>query len=832
MKTQITLFLIFLFSNSIFTNAQDIDKWVETNNKLPVEKIYLHTDREFYFTGDTIWFKCYLTDSRSGRLIPGPENIYINLVSEEGVVISKSMLVNVNGQSHSGISLPDTLNPGGYTLQAFTDYLLNFGESSFFQKPVRISNPAGSLYAINRARNSATSQNMVASADFFPEGGPLLLNTNNMVAFKAIDKNGYGTKASGTILDNNGETVATFKTDYRGMGIFFMRPEPGKTYHARINGLPSFRYSLESMISAAGIKIQLVNHNSRELILNIAGNSEKFIGKAYYIANMHRGEVLFYRPVKIESKNQVLKFDSKMLKAGINRLVLLNNALKPVSERLVFSDNYTLNELDIKTNNTNYNPRSKIEVNISNSQSSTDETESHLSMAVIHKNTIPEEGVSQTILSSFLINSELNGFTGPSSDYFTDKDLESKTKLRLLMLTNGWSSYFWNSAPIANEPPKYSQKAGIDLKGIATSESSGKPLNSDDISLIIEKDNEMAFLTTSTNKKGEFTFSGLVFNDTAKIMVQAKNNRRGQQANIELKPVVKQFIPGKDLLDNAAGFPEIPASLLQIKYTGDQELNRYNRFAKINSEDDQTRSQEMQATTTPRHFRLYEEADHVIEVPENESSSGNILDFLNGKVPGLDISSDNVTIRGISSFEGNSNPLFLVDGIPLLSGTPMDLSEITDQFEDDNTDNYLLETVKSIPIGDIDRVDILKSAQNLATFGSEGANGVIAIYTHRGANKIPAPVARGIIRQKIAGYNPSRKFYSPSYSPENPEQDKPDFRTTLYWDAELKISGKYAERSFYTSDQTGEYLIIVEGISDDGTLCLGTADFLVENDTD
>jgi len=46
-----------------------------------------------------------------------------------------------------------------------------------------------------------------------------------------------------------------------------------------------------------------------------------------------------------------------------------------------------------------------------------------------------------------LIDSELNGFAGPSADYFTDAGLPSEAKLGLLMLTNGWSSYFWNNVP-------------------------------------------------------------------------------------------------------------------------------------------------------------------------------------------------------------------------------------------------------------------------------------------------------------------------------------------------------------------------------------------------
>ncbi len=828
MKTKIALFALFLLGSLTGIKAQNIETWVESNEKVPVEKIYLHTDREFYFAGETIWFKCYLTDSRSGKLIPGAENIYINLVHESGTIVSESILLSLNGQSNSSISVPDTLKEGGYILQAFTDYLLNFGESSFFQKPLKIAPPAGSLRAIDRLERSTGSREMAADASFMPEGGVLLENTSNLVAFKITDKNGYGVDAGGTVSNKAGETVTAFNTDYRGMGIFFLTPEPGESYRVKINGFPSFHFSFDSLISAEGIKIQLVNHTSRELILNITGNSEKFTGKTFYIANMHRGEVLFYRPVKIESANQVLKFDSKMLKGGINRLVLLDKNLKPVSERLLFSNEYEVNELKVITDSVAYTQRSEVKLEISDKYSAATQAESHLSLAVIHENSIPEIGVSQNILSSLLINSELNGFTGPSADYFTDAGLPSEAKLRLLMLTNGWSSYFWNNVPPMNQPLEFNQTAGIDLKGVATDAITGQPIEKGEILLIIEKDAEMAFLTDTTNETGEFIFHGLVFNDNAKVLVQAKNEKGRQNTAIMLKPVLKKITPQKSGLIQADGFPDVPADLHRIKYTAVQEWKIIDAKKRAKAKRLQTSESVRSQAETDDHFRIYENADHVIQVPEREASSGNILDFLSGKVPGLDINSEQVSIRGTSNFDGNSTPLFLIDGVPLLSGNKMNRTGFEGQNEEREPDQNVIQTVKSIPMGDIDKVEILKSSQNLATFGTEGSNGVIAIYTRRGDKDIPARIMKGVIEKSIAGYAPARNFYAPKYTPDNKKWDIPDYRTTLFWEPEISLKNNSVEYVFSSSDQPGTYKIYVEGINEEGEICLGEAQFVVE----
>ena len=58
--------------------------------------------------------------------------------------------------------------------------------------------------------------------------------------------------------------------------------------------------------------------------------------------------------------------------------------------------------------------------------------------------------------------------------------------------------------------------------------------------------------------------------------------------------------------------------------------------------------------------------------------------------------------------------------------------------------------------------------------------------------------------------------------------ETPDFRTTLFWDPDITIENGTANRLFFTSDQTGMYKIIVEGITDEGIVSLGSAEFEVK----
>jgi uncharacterized protein YfaS (alpha-2-macroglobulin family) len=88
----------------------------------------------------------------------------------------------------------------------------------------------------------------------------------------------------------------------------------------------------------------------------------------------------------------------------------------------------------------------------------------------------------------------------------------------------------------------------------------------------------------------------------------------------------------------------------------------------------------------------------------------------------------------------------------------------------------------------------------------------------------------GMKNTKLIGYSVIRKFYSPVY--ENPEKpaEKPDSRSTLYWNPIVRTdSTGMAHVAFYNSDDTGDMHVIIEGITGDGKLCRGTGTYSVKH---
>lgn len=126
----------------------------------------------------------------------------------------------------------------------------------------------------------------------------------------------------------------------------------------------------------------------------------------------------------------------------------------------------------------------------------------------------------------------------------------------------------------------------------------------------------------------------------------------------------------------------------------------------------------------------------VVEVPRT-----NFVESLDGNVAGLQVNQgsgqpgafQNVQIRGQGSINASSNPLYVIDGVPVFTGNIGDVSTTSSPLA-------------SINPNDIADIQVLKDASATSIYGSRGANGVIVITTKRGESgraRISANVQTG-----------------------------------------------------------------------------------------
>ncbi|MEL6651126.1 MAG: hypothetical protein AAFP02_02200 [Bacteroidota bacterium] len=104
--------------------------------------------------------------------------------------------------------------------------------------------------------------------------------------------------------------------------------------------------------------------------------------------------------------------------------------------------------------------------------------------------------------------------------------------------------------------------------------------------------------------------------------------------------------------------------------------------------------------------------------------------------------------------------------------------------------------------------------------------GVVNLVTYK-HNFGGLPFPEYVVEQKYLPLQLPRSFQSPNYA-ETEQARIPDYRSLLYWEAHLRWNGKSVQRSCYTSDDTGRYRVVINGISEDGQALYGTTTFSVK----
>jgi TonB-linked SusC/RagA family outer membrane protein len=120
--------------------------------------------------------------------------------------------------------------------------------------------------------------------------------------------------------------------------------------------------------------------------------------------------------------------------------------------------------------------------------------------------------------------------------------------------------------------------------------------------------------------------------------------------------------------------------------------------------------------------------------------TANVGQMLEGRVAGAQVTQNNgapggglsIRIRGTNSITANSEPLYVIDGVPAIVGT-----QSSDPYQN---------PLASLNPADIENIEILKDASSTAIYGARGAAGVVLITTkrgRRGENRVSMDVSYG-----------------------------------------------------------------------------------------
>ncbi|MFD2936824.1 TonB-dependent receptor plug domain-containing protein [Spirosoma flavum] len=808
----VTLFFSFRSTDDEFIKRL-LELFRVYNQQRPTEKVYIHTDRDAYLSGETIWLKGYIFNGTTHEADTLSRVLYVDLVDPLARRVRlRAQFRATNSYAPGQLLVADSLPSGTYQLRAYTNFMRNYPDAYFFTKTVTI------LHADDVSTNTEIAK-LAARPDiqFLPEGGQLVAGLSSRVAFKAVNPSGQGISVKGFVLDAKKDTVSGFASTHLGMGYFMFKPELAHTYTAFVPLADGtlVAYPMPT-VQEQGVVMQVENLTNKDnvLVYLMHNKTRTDTTARLTLSAQTRGQVIQAAKIPLTKKMAVVRLPRANFPEGIAQLTLFDETHKPVCERLVFINKSEQLNILLVANKARYKNREKVDLTINTANADGKPVSANLSVAVVDNRLAPEaDSNSATIRSHLLLSSDLAGTIEQPDYYFKPTNKERWLQLDLLLMTQGWRRFSWSEVLAGTVPPtKYPVERGLSLTGRVVRPNQKDTGGKVKLTFMLAKKdstaggNQRDILIGETNESGYYGAYDLDFTDTTTVMIQGLKGNANRNLAISLD----------QLLTPTVTITQVPYNPLEFRRDElDDFVKRTKEYQEIERQIRRNGEVLLQSVTVKakkyqeRDSRtIYGSPDASVKFDQtNTAGRLTILDVIQGRVAGVQVTGSGLTarvqIRGAVNFSGPVEPLFVLDGMPVD-----------------------LQTATTISVQDVDRVDVLKGA-SAAIYGSRASGGVISILTKRGGPTydFSKDVAPGTLIAKLPGYAPVREFYAPRYdvSPDraNPGR-RPDYRTTLFWAPMIQTDTEgRATVSFFTSDAKTDLRIRAEGATIMGILGVG-----------
>jgi hypothetical protein len=755
-------------------------------NHTASHKIYLHFNKSRYNAGDVMWFNTYLLNSVTHLPDTAQMNVYIDLISSDGVIMERRLLKASGGVAEGDISLPTTLPDGNYRIRAYTDLMRNFGEEYFFNRYFYISNsqyeniiPRSDIRTNRRFNRDLEQLAQEHSIAFFPEGGNMVDNVTNRVAFKAFDALGRGIEAEGTVIDANGNELVRFSTLHAGMGSFELQPESGSSYQALVsfNGGRALAFDLPRAVRG-GLAMRVDRAGGNIIIrleTGLSPDDPTYVSEPFILAHT-RGQVKYSGKLKLSAGGEgELKLPEEVFPPGITHLTVFAGR-QPVAERLVFVKNHDDFVFSPRVFRMKHEGEDYIGIQMGIYDNEGNIREGNFSLSILQGN-FPAPGSTVNMVSNILLTSDLGGVIEDPQEYL-DPEKELVTELDHLMMTHGWRRFSWESVLGGDLPGMpHRQSSAISIRGRVTDPARDEPVNNFQVRMNVAGKGDSH--STRTDGRGYFEFDNLVYHDNFRIEVGSDRLAGNYPPKIEL------------LRENIRGYDYTPNT-----NTREQQVTARGRdWRRVPEAGQSPYALAAERGPAPRQYGV---PDQTIYIDRDRVTHRTVFDILVERAQGLQVQGNRLMFRGPTSINLSSEPMFMLNGVQ----TGRDV-------------------VLNMNPREIERIEIFRGT-SASMFGVRGATGVIIAYQRAAGD----PGFRDSREYLMTGYHSPREFYSDIVIPSaRRESDEPAGRT-IHWQPRFIPGGNEGTVFLPAAAASGKMMIVVEGVSHKGEV--GTGIFTVE----
>ncbi|MES2646716.1 MAG: hypothetical protein V4717_07585 [Bacteroidota bacterium] len=741
------------------------------------EMLHLHTDKERYLPGDTIWFKCYIM--QDGLPLSSSSTLYATLYngnSPYGGIISIPLL---DGMGDGNFVLPESDLFGIYSIVASTNAMLNQKDSETYTKRLQVSS------------GKRSAQNMTGVAEmlhFYPEGGSIINEVPNTVAIKLTDSLGLPFEATSYLMNNKSELLDSFKTQHDGMAKLVITPSKGVSYYIlwkNNGGVP--QKTILPVAEDVGIALHMEQVN--DMLYYIVQNPKPDATlETLHVEAAIQKETVYKATLKMADITVLAgKIPLQNLPDGILQLTIYNNTNKPCAERSAFiSQKKTKNlaKVDIIQKGLSIRAKNEIELSIA------DTLMTQLSLSIFDASFATGQN-DASIYSDLLLGNNMRGYVHQPGWYFEDTSIARKQALDLLMQTNDWRKYKQQTPADGN----VSTDNYLEVRGTIT-DKKGKLLANEPITMIVSQaDSSKSWYQLKTNESGTFAQNGLIFFDSASIFLKLKD------AENRKVTFSAPFTPSFAKLTNYRLIDNIPASNAGVQNVIDSlVIAGRKRNSDVTLQDvtvrgykwrnDKMLKMDQKYTTGLFRGGANSYAFDVMNDPLSDSKF-DIYNYIQSKgIPGVEVKY-NGTEKVFGGRKGVS--LFFLNETEVTKG----------QIE-----NVLLSAIAYIKY-----IEMYP--------GYPGFPSALSVYLRKedDLNSNLKYVEGNLISNRVAGYTPLNGFYATDYATDS-TNGTADVRTTLYWEPNITLdkTRQSIKIQFYNNDISKRLKLVLEGINEEGTI--------------
>ena len=783
------IFIFCLFSITVLATTSysqvlpDVqNSFNQYNSNTLQEKLFVHTDKTSYTAGELIWFKVYYVDGIDHRPLNLSKVVYVEILDNNQNAVMQAKIGMKNGSGSGSVYIPVTLTSGNFSLRAYTNWMKNFSPDYYFHKKLTIINPL----------KSPAPQTKITPHEydiqFFPEGGNLVNGIASVVGFKGVDEFGKGVNFNGTILDKNNDTVVRFEPYKFGIGHFLFKPDNHNTYRAiiKING-KTIEKDLPA-INENGYVMNVKDNGSGQLTITV--NTNQPAANIYLFAHT-RGAIKTIKTTVIDNGTAQFNINKDQLGDGISQLTIFNSDRQPVCERLYFKRPTKKLLLNAYADQQQYSIRKKVNIAIDAKNETNGPAVANLSLSVYRLDSLqhPDQ---QDVQNYLWLSSDLRGNIESPEYYFKSNGPEVDEAIDNLMLTQGWRRFNWsdvlkNNAPEFNFLPEFN---GPIVTAKLTNQLTNKP-DKGIVTYLAIPGKRVQMYTSASDSLGRLIFNMKEFYGPGEIVVQT-NTLVDTNYHVDvLSPFSEQY--AKIQLPDLTLTPDLRKAIenqnidIQVQniYSGGKMRQYYD--PEIDSSAFYGTPYRTYLLDNYTRFTTMEEVmrEYVTEVNVFHPKNHFHIKVING-----------------TGFLSDLDPMVLIDGVPFF--------DINKLFSTDPLKIYKLEDVPYTYY-----------------WGPSVETGIFSYTSYKG-DLAGVEIDPHAVVMDYDGLELQREFYSPQYDSDQAYTSHiPDFRNVLYWAPYIITDTKGKNSlSFYTSDKTGQYIGVIQGLTTNGEA--GSASFMFQ----